>query len=353
MNSNRFEIAEKSCLQSIYGSIMKKLTNRFGERESVRENDLCHILNPLRTSLENMERLYERKSHIKDVLSGFSDLDSITGGFQNSDLIIVAGWPSMGKTAFALNIAMNAAIDSRKPTAIFPLNMSREEIALRILCSEADVKLKSARTGFLTVEDWGRVTLSVGRIADSPLYVDDKQAISTSDIRSKVHHLQKEGKDLGLIIVDHLQLMTRPTRSDSRGKEMSDISRSLKALAKELDIPIIVASQLKRKIDDGPDRRPQLTDLRDMGAIEQDADVVIFIYRNEVYRKIEDDSQRGETEIIIAKQLNGPLGTAIIRFDPNCCTFRRHEPDKDVQIDDPVKPTILKRFLSRLSPKTR
>ena len=339
-------------IKSSYRAIVKKLSTILGRTESVRENDLCHILTPLKTSFKNIETLYERKAHIKDMLYGFDDLDSITGGFQNSDLIIVAGWPSMGKTSFALNIAMNAAIDLRKPTAIFSPEISKEEIALRILCSKAKVNLKNVRTGSLAPEDWARLVLVTGTIADSPLYVDDTPAISTSEIRSKAHHLQKEGKDLGLIIVDHLQLMTGPTISDSREKEISEITRSLKALAKELEIPIIVVSQLQRKVYDGPDKRPRLADLRETGIIEQDADVILFIYRNEVYRKIEDDSQKGETEIIIAKQRNGPFGTAIVRFDSNCCTFRRHEPDKHVKIDDPVKPTILKRLLNRLSPKT-
>lgn len=333
-----------------YRALIKKLSTPLGETESSRENDLCHILTPLRNSLKNIERLYERKGHTKGILSGFSDLDTITGGFHNSELILVAGWPSMGKTSFALNIAMNVSMDLGKTTAIFSLEMSKEEIALRILCSTANVKLKSARTGFLSVEDWGRVTLAVGRIADSPLYLDYSPAISTTQIRAKASHLQKEGKDPGLIIIDHLEAVKGVARACSREKEISGITRSLKNLAKDLDIPIIAMSQLKRKVGEGPDRRPRLADLRDMGTIEQDADVIIFIYRNEVYRKIEDDSQRGETEIIIAKQLNGPLGTAIVHFDANCCTFPRHEPDKDVQIDDPVKPTILKRFLSRLSP---
>jgi replicative DNA helicase len=286
----------------------------------------------MKGAFETIESLYERKENITGVASGFKDLDHLTAGFQNSDLIIVAGRPSMGKTSFALNVALNAAIDSGVPTGVFSLEMSKEQIALRILCSKAKVNLKSLRTGFLTTEDWGRLTLAVGNISDAPLYVDDTPAITTLDIRAKARRLKKE-KNLSLIVVDYLQLMRSAMRSDSREKEISDISRSLKALAKELNVPVIALSQLNRKVEDRPNKRPQLADLRESGAIEQDADVIIFIYRDEVYNKSEDNPKKGEAEIIIGKQRNGPIGMVTAMFDAQYSTFRpytsREEPPGD------------------------
>lgn len=292
-----------------------------------------HISQLMKTSFETIEKLYERKENITGVASGFRDLDAMTAGFQNSDLIIVAGRPSMGKTSFALNVAMNAATEYGVPTAIFSLEMSKEQIALRILCAKAKVNLKSLRTGYLTPEDWGRLTLAVGNISDSPLFVDDTPAISPLEIRAKARRLSKE-KNLGLIIVDYLQLMKGPGKGESREKEISDISRSLKALAKELNIPVIALSQLNRKVEERPNKRPQLADLRESGAIEQDADVIIFIYRDEVYNKSEDNPKKGEAEIIIGKQRNGPIGMVTAYFDAKYSTFRPYTPRDDVPVDD-------------------
>ncbi len=277
----------------------------------------------MKGAFETIHSLYERKENITGVPSGFKDLDNLTAGFQNSDLVIIAGRPSMGKTSFALNVAMNASIDSGVPTGIFSLEMSKEQIALRILCSKAKVNLKSLRTGFLTAEDWSRLTIAVGNISDASLYVDDTPAISTLEIRAKARRLKKE-KDLGLVIVDYLQLMKSGTRSDSREKEISEISRSLKALAKELNVPVIALSQLNRKVEDRPNKRPQLADLRESGAIEQDADVILFIYRDEVYNKSEDNPKKGEAELIIGKQRNGPIGMVTAVFDAQYSTFRPH-----------------------------
>jgi replicative DNA helicase len=301
--------------------------------ESRIQSGFVHVKDLMKTSFETVESLYDRKENITGVASGFSDLDGLTAGFQRSDLVIIAGRPSMGKTSFALNVAMNAAIEDGIPTAVFSLEMSKEQIALRILCSKARVNLKSLRTGFLTQEDWGRLTQAVGSISDSPLYVDDTPAINTLEIRAKARRLKKE-RDLGLVIVDYLQLMRAATRSDSREKEISEISRSLKALAKELGVPVIALSQLNRKVEERPNKRPQLADLRESGAIEQDADVILFIYRDEVYNKSEDNPKKGEAEIIVGKQRNGPIGMVTAAFDARFSTFRPHARREEPPEDD-------------------
>jgi replicative DNA helicase len=301
--------------------------------ESRIKSGFIHIQDLMKTSFETIENLYERKENVTGVPSGFKDLDSLTAGFQPSDLIIVAGRPSMGKTSFALNIAMTAAIDEGITTAIFSLEMSKEQLGLRILCSKAKVNLRNLRTGFLTEQDWGRLTLAVGGISDAPLYIDDTPSINSLEIRAKARRLKKE-KNLGLVIVDYLQLMKSPSKVDSREKEISEISRSLKALAKEINVPVIALSQLNRKVEDRPNKRPQLADLRESGAIEQDADVIIFIYRDEVYNKSEDNPKKGEAEVIVGKQRNGPIGMIATHFDSKYSTFRPYTPRDDVQMDD-------------------
>jgi replicative DNA helicase len=284
-------------------------------------------------AIKTVEVLYDKKEAITGVPSGFRDLDQLTAGFQNSDLVIIAGRPSMGKTSFALNVGMNAAIEGGTPTGIFSLEMSKEQLALRMLCSRAKVNLKSLRTGFLTPDDWGRLVLSAGNISDAPLYIDDSPAITTLEIRAKARRLKKE-RGLGLIVVDYLQLMRSAQRSDSREKEISEISRSLKALAKEIHVPVIALSQLNRKVEDRPNKRPQLADLRESGAIEQDADVIIFIYRDEVYNKSEDNPKKGEAEIIIGKQRNGPIGMVTAMFDSQYSTFRPYTSREEMPQDD-------------------
>lgn len=301
--------------------------------ESRIKSGFIHIQDLMKTSFETIENLYERKENVTGVPSGFKDLDSLTAGFQPSDLVIVAGRPSMGKTSFALNIAMTAAIDEGITTAIFSLEMSKEQLGLRILCSKAKVNLRNLRTGYLTENDWGRLTLAVGGISDAPLYIDDTPAINSLEIRAKARRLKKE-KNLGLVIVDYLQLMKSPSKVDSREKEISEISRSLKALAKEISVPVIALSQLNRKVEERPNKRPQLADLRESGAIEQDADVIIFIYRDEVYNKSEDNPKRGEAEIIVGKQRNGPIGMITTHFDSQYSTFRPYTARDDVQVDD-------------------
>lgn len=277
-------------------------------------------------ALKTIKTLYDRKEYITGVTSGFKDLDMLTAGFQPSDLIIVAGRPSMGKTSFALNVAMSAAIDAKIPTAVFSLEMSKEQIGLRLLCSKARVDLKSLRSGYLSRDrDWPRLAIAAGILADAPLFIDDSPMINTLEVRAKARRLKKE-RNLGLIVLDYLQLLRPAVKSELREQDISEISRSLKALAKEIKVPVIALSQLNRKVEDRPNKRPQLADLRESGAIEQDADVIIFIYRDEVYNRSEDNPRKGEAEIIIGKQRNGPIGTVKAHFNASWSTFLPYAP---------------------------
>lgn len=272
-------------------------------------------------ALKKIKELYDRKEYITGVTSGFKDLDKLTAGFQPSDLIIIAGRPSMGKTSFALNVATAAAIDAKVPTAVFSLEMSKEQIGLRLLCSKAHVDLQSLRSGYLSRDkDWPRLATAAAILADAPLFIDDSPMINTLEVRAKARRLKKE-KDLGLIVLDYLQLLRPAVKSELREQDISEISRSLKALAKEINVPVIALSQLNRKVEDRPNKRPQLADLRESGAIEQDADVILFIYRDEVYNKSPDNPNRGEAEIIIGKQRNGPIGMIKATFNATWSTF--------------------------------
>ncbi len=273
----------------------------------------------LKDTFKVIERLYERKELVTGVPSGFKDLDRLTAGFQPSDLIIVAGRPSMGKTAFCLNIAQYAAIRAKIPTAIFSMEMSKEQVAMRMLCSEARVSASKVRSGFITEADLQRLTMAASTLSDAPIVVDDTPALSVLELRAKARRLKGE-MALGLIIIDYLQLMRGRSAAERREQEISEISRSLKALAKELQIPVIAISQLSRRAEDRPGRRPQLADLRESGAIEQDADLIIFIYRDEVYNP--NTSKKGIAEIIIGKQRNGPTGVVELSYIPELTTFK-------------------------------
>ena len=264
-------------------------------------------------AFEMIERLYEKKERVTGVPTGFKELDEMTAGLQPSDLIIVAGRPSMGKTALALSMAQHAAIQKHLTVAVFSLEMSKEQLVLRMLCSEARVDSHKLRSGFLGRADWPLLTAAAGRLADAPIYIDDTPAMTVLEMRAKARRLMAERQGLGLVIVDYLQLMRGRGGSDNREQEISDISRSLKALAKELSVPVIALSQLSRAVETrGGDKRPQLADLRESGAIEQDADVVMFVFREEVYRQTEDN--RGLAEILVRKQRNGPIGDVRMAF---------------------------------------
>ncbi len=276
-------------------------------------------------TFRHIEQLYERKEMVTGVATGFTDLDRMTAGLQPSDLIIVAGRPSMGKTSFCLNIAEHVAIENGTGVAVFSLEMSKEQLVLRMLCSQARVDLSKVRTGFLAQKDFPRLAEAAGRIHDAPIYVDDTPALSALELRAKARRLKRD-KDakLGLIIVDYLQLMRGSgARDDSREQEISQISGSLKALAKELRLPVIALSQLNRQVEGRNPPKPRMADLRESGAIEQDADVIAFIYRDELYNPQSRD--QGVAEIIIAKQRNGPVGDVRLAFRSEYTRFENFE----------------------------
>ncbi len=260
-----------------------------------------------------VEQLYQRKELITGVPTGYIDIDRMTAGLQPSDLIIVAARPSMGKTSFAMNIAQNAALVEKTGVAVFSLEMSKEQLVMRLLSSVGPIDSQRIRTGKLQKEDWAKLTRAVGMLSEAPIFIDDTPAISVLEMRAKVRRLAAQ-HDIGLIIVDYLQLMRGRGAIENRTQEISEISRSLKALAKEHNVPVIALSQLNRGLESRTDKRPMMSDLRESGAIEQDADVICFIYRDEVYNKSEDNPDRGIAEIIIGKQRNGPTGITKLTF---------------------------------------
>ncbi len=275
----------------------------------------------VKESFATIEKLFKKKEAVTGIPSGFRELDRMTAGFQPSDLIIIAGRPSMGKTAFCLDVAEYAAIDNEIPVAIFSLEMSKEQLVIRMLCSQANVEGTRLRTGYLNESDWPKLTIAAGRLSESPIYIDDTAALSVLELRAKARRL-KSDHGLGMVIVDYLQLMKGRSRVESRQQEISEISRSLKALAKELNIPVIAVSQLSRKTEERTGNRPQLSDLRESGAIEQDADLILFIYRDEVYNRSEDNPNRGKAEVIIGKQRNGPIGKIDLAFLDRFTSFK-------------------------------
>jgi replicative DNA helicase len=274
----------------------------------------------IKSSFEMIEHLYDRKEAITGTPSGFPDLDELTTGFQPGDLIIVGARPSMGKTALGLNIAQHVAVETREPVAIFSLEMSKEQLALRMLCAEAMVDSNSVRKGFIRKEDWGRLTGAAGRLADAPIFIDDSSGISVLEMRAKARRLKVEHGGIGLVVVDYLQLMRGRGSFERREQEISEISRSLKGLAKELKVPVMALSQLNRAVEQRGEKKPTLADLRESGAIEQDADVIIFLYRDEVYNK-NNPQNKGKAEIIVAKQRNGPTDTILLTFLSKCTRF--------------------------------
>jgi replicative DNA helicase len=272
---------------------------------------------PLLTQVvEKIETLYGRdnSSDVTGMATGFTDLDRMTSGLQPGDLVIVAGRPSMGKTAFSINIAENVALDSKLPVAIFSMEMGASQLATRMLGSVGKLNQHDLRTGKLQDDDWGRLTHALGRLNDAPIFIDESAALSALEIRARSRRLSRQHGKLGLIVVDYIQLMgsNAGKASENRATEISEMSRSLKALAKELQVPVVALSQLNRSLEQRPNKRPVMSDLRESGAIEQDADLILFIYRDEVYNS--DSPDKGKAEIIIGKQRNGPIGKVELAF---------------------------------------
>ena len=270
-----------------------------------------HIKDLIKKSIETLDQLYQRKQHVTGIPTGFERFDQMTSGLQNSDLIIIAGRPSMGKSALAISIAEHVGIEQKESVGIFSLEMSKEQLVQRLLCSQARVDAHKVRSGFLSPSDWPKLTAAAGKLSESRIFIDDAPAISALELRAKARRL-KANSDVQMIVLDYLQLMRSTTHSDNRQQEISEISRSLKALARELSIPVIALSQLSRAVESRQDRRPQLSDLRESGAIEQDADVVVLLMREEYYNPTEEN--KGVADVIIAKQRNGPVGTVKLAF---------------------------------------
>jgi replicative DNA helicase len=324
-------VYDKACLRRLIektNSIAKRCFEDRGDVDNVidfaessifeiSENKIRPTFYPIGKIIEsNIDVLEERQGNrtlVTGVATGFTKLDELTAGLQRSDLVILAGRPGMGKTAFALNIAKNAAVDSNIPVAIFSLEMSKEQLSLRMLSSEARIDSSRLRRGFISQDDWIKITDSAGVLSQAPIFIDDSPNITALEIRAKSRRLKIE-KNIGLIIIDYLQLMKGRIAAERRDLEISEISRSLKALAKELDLPVVALSQLNRKLEERSDKRPQLADLRESGALEQDADVVAFLYRDELYNRDENNPNKGKAELIVSKQRNGPTGFTILTF---------------------------------------
>jgi replicative DNA helicase len=286
--------------KSIFDILQKRSTQGF-----------THIKDVLLDTFVRLEELYNSKGFVTGVPTGFTDLDYKTSGLQNSDLILIAARPGMGKTAMALNIAQYAAVQKHVPVAIFNLEMSKDQLVNRMLCSEVMVDSQKMRTGKLEDEDWNKIARALAPLSEAPIYIDDTPGISVMDIRAKCRRLKLE-KNLGLVVIDYLQLMQGRGKTESRQQEVAEISRSLKILAKELNVPVVTMSQLSRGPESRTDHRPMLSDLRESGAIEQDADIVMFLYRDDYYNP--DTEKKNIAEVIIAKHRNGSTGTVELRW---------------------------------------
>ncbi|MFZ5592698.1 MAG: replicative DNA helicase [Pseudomonadota bacterium] len=289
----------------------EKLVFEIAERGARGKRGFTAIKDLLVKAVDRIDTLFQQDNPITGVPTGFTDFDDMTSGLQPSDMVIVAGRPSMGKTTFAMNIAEHAAIKSQLPVAVFSMEMPGEQLAMRMMSSLGRIDQHRLRTGKLDDDDWPRVTSAVGLLAEASMFIDDTPALTPTELRARARRLARE-HGLGMIVIDYLQLMQVPGNKENRATEISEISRSLKALAKELNVPVIALSQLNRSLEQRPNKRPVMSDLRESGAIEQDADLIVFIYRDEVYH--EDSQDKGTAEIIIAKQRNGPIGMTRLTF---------------------------------------
>lgn len=290
----------------------------------------------IKDTVKMIETLYEKKEAITGAPSGFRDLDELTSGFQPGDLIIVGGRPGMGKTAFALNIAQHVATELREPVAIFSLEMAKEQLVMRMLCAECKVNSSKVRKGYVSKDEWLRLTKASAVLADAPIFIDDSSALTVLDVRAKARRLKREKGSLALVVIDYLQLMRSRGNFERREQEISDISRSLKALAKELHVPVIALSQLNRAVEHrGGDKRPTLADLRESGAIEQDADVIIFLYKED--KKAQGQTKDNKIVVDVAKQRNGPTDRLYLTFLSECTRFVDYSPleyEEEVQEEE-------------------
>ncbi|HMA75676.1 MAG TPA: replicative DNA helicase [Candidatus Krumholzibacteriaceae bacterium] len=303
-------------------SILDEAEQRiFQVSEERASQGFSHIKDVLKNRFEEIQRIHETRESVTGVPSGFIDLDKYTAGLHSGEMVIVAGRPSMGKTSFALNIAQHVGLTEKKPVAVFSLEMSKELLAQRILCSEGEVDSQKVRRGFTSAKDIERLTNAAGLLSEAKIFIDDTPAITPLEMRARARRMKAE-HDISLILIDYLQLIRLDTGKENRQQEISFISRSLKALAKELNLPVVALSQLSRAVESrGGDKRPMLSDLRESGAIEQDADVVLFLYRPEFYQP-DDPEHEGKAELIIGKQRNGPTGTVNLLFEKKYTRFR-------------------------------
>ncbi len=338
-------VREKSVLRQLIsiGSEISEDAFNAGERESRelldeaekkvfeiaeqgnRKQDFHDIKSLLKQTLANIDELSKSDSSITGASTGYADLDEMTSGLQKGDLVIVAGRPSMGKTTFSMNLAEFIAINDKKPVAIFSMEMPAQQIVLRMFASMGRVPLSDIRTGKIREEDWPRIGMAVKTFGESKIFIDDTPALSPTELRAKARRLHREHGHIGVIVIDYIQLMQSGSKSDNRAAEVSEISRSLKALAKELECPVVALSQLNRSLEQRPNKRPIMSDLRESGAIEQDADVIMFIYRDEVYN--EETAEKGMAEVIIGKQRNGAIGKVRLTFTGKYTRFDNYMPD--------------------------
>ncbi len=291
----------------------ERMVLEISEKKAKTTQGFAPLKSIMKTTIERIEHLRESGDAYTGLATGYKAFDDMTSGLQRSDLIIIAGRPSMGKTAFSMNLVEHVAIKHKLPVAVFSMEMPKESLASRMLSSLGRINQQNIRIGNLEDDEWPRLSSAVSILADAPIFIDDSPALNPMEIRSRARRLKREQKQLGLIVIDYLQLMQGgKSNQENRAQEISDISRSLKALAKELDTPVIALSQLNRNLEQRPNKRPVMSDLRESGSIEQDADLIVFIYRDEVYNK--ESAEKGTAEIIIGKQRNGPIGTARLAF---------------------------------------
>lgn len=326
ITENAFTPAGRTCVDLIDEAERKVF--QIAEQGARNGGGPLHIGDLLAKTVDRIDTLFHSDQGITGLSSGYQDLDEMTSGLQSSDLIIVAGRPSMGKTTFAMNIAEHAAIKSGKPILVFSMEMPGESLAMRMMSSLGRIDQHRVRTGKLEDEDWPRITSAVSMLSEASMFIDDTPALSPTEMRARARRVAREHGQLGLIVIDYLQLMQLPGFKENRTNEISEISRSLKSLAKELNVPVVALSQLNRGLEQRADKRPVMSDLRESGAIEQDADLIIFIYRDEVYN--ENSPDKGIAEIIIAKQRNGPIGKVRLTFLGKYTRFENFTSDRYV-----------------------